>query len=239
MQGDDPTEKNLDYIIKGLIVPEGGSQIDKLLFLRIPPPPAHRRKALSTRNVRQSEVLGRSRTGRQLPFIPIIIFDKIIGPAHLRKTLAELELEKGEISMEDLQNDRNDSEERSKQLCVVLDVFTDEFGVFRTTHRTTGGTYMNLLNQNFRNRDEPRNHPICGFVPFGCQFEDAGRKLLRELSQLAKGVPMKIDGEVYKVSCLLFVIADENLLIVLKVHVKLLSITSDMAEANKCAGLKA
>lgn len=86
------------------------------------------------------------------------------------------------------------------RLGVALDLYCDEFGVYRTTHRSAGGLYTTLMNLNHRGRDQPRNHACQGFLPNGCDFNVGTASVLQEIATLAKGVPMKaVDGQEYMV----------------------------------------
>lgn len=149
-----------------------------------------------------------------------IIVSDIVHTRHLRTLLAEDELRKEEISMDRLQQYR---EEGTKYIGVAIDLYTDKFGPYRTTHRSVGGIYLNLHNLNAAGRDQPRNHSLCGFIPNGGSFDTAAEPIIKALRELATGFTLELGHRGFgKVV----------------VFVKLLSLTSDMAEANGLAGVK-
>lgn len=76
---------------------------------------------------------------------------------------------------------------RRKKMCVSIDFYTDKFGLFRTTHRNSGGMYVTVLNLDYTDRDQPRNHHLLGFTPFGTDFEEAAKPIMVELRHLSKG----------------------------------------------------
>lgn len=151
-------------------------------------------------NLRESTALSQARAGvgsktkGSSLFVSLIVFDQFVAPSHLRQTLGELELEAGERDMNDLDRD-SQMKNVAARICVVLDLFHDEFGIYRTTHRTTGGTYIQPLNMNYKGRDEPQNYSLSGFVPFGCTFNDVAEDTLQELAVLARGINMTVDGK--------------------------------------------
>ncbi|RPA78517.1 hypothetical protein BJ508DRAFT_329142 [Ascobolus immersus RN42] len=149
-----------------------------------------------------------------------IIVHELVHTRHLRYLLAEDEIRKGEVSMAKLQED---SENGKKHIGVVIDFYTDKFGTFRTTHRSSGGMYSGLNNLNQAGRDQPRNHSLLGFVPNGGSFETAAEPIVTSLRKAARGFPCTT--------------AHEGLGEV-TVHVKVLSMLADMAESNGIAGIK-
>ncbi|RPA75145.1 hypothetical protein BJ508DRAFT_332354 [Ascobolus immersus RN42] len=208
------------HIIRQLIIPEtDNTKFDRNLFLRGLPVPkqlsttiksnvttkkkkkleraAKKLKTLSAVQLNDFESrLGRKKTaiGRLRP-TPNITMDRLIAAGHLRKTTAELEIESGEIVLDELSNDKS-----LPKLGVVIDLYSDKFGVFRTAHRTTGGIYMTILNLNHRGRDQCRNHTLCGFIPHGAKFSETGQTMMGQLKELAKGVIMNINGVQTKAS---------------------------------------
>ncbi|RPA86661.1 hypothetical protein BJ508DRAFT_321778 [Ascobolus immersus RN42] len=233
------------HIIRQLIIPEtDNTKFDRNLFLRGLPVPkqlsttiksnvttkkkkkleraAKKLKTLSAVQLNDFESrLGRKKTaiGRLRP-TPNITMDRLIAAGHLRKTTAELEIESGEIVLDELSNDKS-----LPKLGVVIDLYSDKFGVFRTAHRTTGGIYMTILNLNHRGRDQCRNHTLCGFIPHGAKFSETGQTMMGQLKELAKGVIMNINGVQTKASQ------------PAPVFVKLLTISGDMEEANAISGV--
>ncbi|RPA72063.1 hypothetical protein BJ508DRAFT_335411 [Ascobolus immersus RN42] len=164
--------------------------------------------------------------------MPYIAMERLISAGHCRKTSAELEIEKGEIDLDAL----GASEIPVKG--IVIDLYSDKFGVFRTAHRTTGGVYMTLLNLDYRGRDQCQNHTLCGFIPHGAKFSETGQSLMVQLAALAKGVKMFVNG----VETLESFICPSTLHSRIptndqQVFVKLLSFNGDMEEANAIAGI--
>lgn len=177
-------------------------------------------------------------------------FDRLVSTSHLRKTLTEDEIGNGELVLDELYFDRDhapdagqaapdpespsqdspnaesiDTHTRKKKrrkIGISIDFFTDKFGIFRTTHRSSGGMYITIMNLDYKDRDQPRNHSLLGFTPFGASFEDAAKPIFIELAKLAKyGFDMTLhDGEE------------------VTIYVKLLSISADMMEANALASVK-
>lgn len=147
-----------------------------------------------------------------------ILVHELLHTKHLRYLLAEDEIRRGEVSMDDLMLDR---EIGIKHIGLVIDCYTDAFGPFRTTHRSCGGIYLSLHNLNAAGRDQPRNHHLVGFVPNGGSFDTSAEPIIRSLKECASGFRTNVSD-----------IGDVVL------HVKLLSMTSDMKEANGLAGIK-
>lgn len=56
---------------------------------------------------------------------PKILMDRFISAGHLRKTPAEMELEKGEITFEQLES--LGSNEAERRICVVIDLYADKY----------------------------------------------------------------------------------------------------------------
>lgn len=117
------------------------------------------------------------------------------------------------------------SESRARRICMVVDGYFDEFGVFRTTHRKSGPFYMKYHNLDPASLDQPRNHNAIGFVPAGGEIAECAVPILKELQQLTKGFRARFrlnDGNVEEVIC----------------HAKMLSLSADMSAANVLAGCK-
>ncbi|RPA70747.1 hypothetical protein BJ508DRAFT_336847 [Ascobolus immersus RN42] len=161
---DDPIDVSAEYAVRYIITPEQTSRWDHDMFFRAPrvrgaqgPEEAyHENRSLR----RQGERLAkRYETKLRLVFV------RLIHAGHLRETLAELELRKGEFSWDDLQASKDGK--KPPRIGVYVDFYVDKFGVFRTMHRSAGGLYTTLLNLNFRGRDQPRNHACEGFLPNG------------------------------------------------------------------------
>jgi hypothetical protein len=55
---------------------------------------------------------------------------------------------------------------------IAIQIYTDKFGIFRTTHRNAGGIYMSILNLPLRMRSQLKNWLLLGFTPYGSAFED-------------------------------------------------------------------
>lgn len=111
---------------------------------------------------------------------------------------------------------------RIRTIGICVDFYIDKFGVFRTTHRSAGGMYLTIHNQEYQGRDQPRNHFVLGFTPNGAETQDGMMPIMRSLKRLA--------AEGFKTT---FNDGKEVL-----VKVKLLSVSADMQEANSLAGCK-
>ncbi|RPA75215.1 hypothetical protein BJ508DRAFT_332334 [Ascobolus immersus RN42] len=215
---DEPIDVTGSHVIRYIITPEDTSRWDHEMFMRPPrvrgglgPAELHE-ESRSLR--RQNQRLAKKYRETKLK----VRFERLVHAGHLRETLAEIEFRNGEFTWEDLQASQDGLQ--PPRVGVSVDFYVDKFGVFRTTHRSAGGIYTTLLNLNFHGRDQPRNHACQGFLPNGCEFHNGGKAILKEYASLAKGEEMDING----VKCI--------------VHVKLLSMSCDMAEANGIAGVK-
>ncbi|RPA82971.1 hypothetical protein BJ508DRAFT_325129 [Ascobolus immersus RN42] len=168
-----------------------------------------------------------SKRGRKSCEVSIITFTDIVDPKHLRKTMAEEELENGEVNLVELCKESDTDPIR--RICLNLDWYFDEFGVFRTTHRKTGALYITPHNLDPAGRDQPRNHSVIGFVPAGGKYSECAVPLLKEMAKLAKGFKTR-----------LLVMGDNDVEEIQEVicHVKFFSQSSDMSEANGLAGCK-
>ncbi|RPA74411.1 hypothetical protein BJ508DRAFT_333120 [Ascobolus immersus RN42] len=214
---DEVIDTSATHAVRYIITPENTSRWDHEMFFR----PVRTRGVQGPEEVwHEGRQLRRQheRLARRYDTKLRVLFVKLIHAGHLRETLAELEFRKGEFNWDDLE----DSKEGRKppRIGVYVDFYVDKFGIFRTTHRSAGGLYTTLLNLNFRGRDQPRNHACQGFLPNGCEFHNGGREILMEYAELAKGTLMKIHDTDYIV------------------HVKMLSMSCDMAEANAIAGIE-
>lgn len=145
--------------------------------IRTPPPPSPTKRSTSTKKVHS------------------IVIYRLVSIFHCPKTLTEGEIEKEEILFTDLHyqprpttnsEEMDVGEAREKVITVDIDFYIDKFGIFRTTHRSVGGMYMFLHNQNHRGRDQPRNHFVLGFTPNGASTQESCIPLVEELRELAK-----------------------------------------------------
>ncbi|RPA82405.1 hypothetical protein BJ508DRAFT_325673 [Ascobolus immersus RN42] len=202
--------------IREMIVPEKGSRFDNQLFIREAPVQTFQnQEPYENRGLRH--VAARLISAYETETKITVKLVRLISCGHLREVLAELEIRANEFTWDELQKSKDGL--LPPRLGLMMDFYCDKFGVFRTTHRSSGGLYATLMNLNYRGRDQPRNHACVGFIPNGTSFQGGAMQVLKEFATLAKGSRMTIRGKDFMV------------------HVKLLSTTSDMAEANELAGV--
>ncbi|PKC56328.1 hypothetical protein RhiirA1_402217 [Rhizophagus irregularis] len=79
-------------------------------------------------------------------------------------------------------------------LKIFIDIYYDDFGMYRNTYHSLGGVYIQLGNMPFEMRKHLRNHFILGFVPFGGCFEDFIRPFIKDMKQLEEGILMNVQG---------------------------------------------
>ncbi|KDE03314.1 hypothetical protein MVLG_06186 [Microbotryum lychnidis-dioicae p1A1 Lamole] len=102
----------------------------------------------------------------------------LIAAKHLPKTIAELEIEAGEIDPDILEVHRD------REIVVVMSLYNDAFATFRSTHNTTGGCYGDLLGLPKSDRDRMDNRLVLCFTPHGIKFDDAVAPVLEEMRRL-------------------------------------------------------
>lgn len=151
-------------IIRTMLEPERGYEVDKDLFSRdIPPsrrpslPPRMLSARTRTRSVTPYATRHQNRPDEEASEEPSgkIHFRSLLPIKHLRKLLAEDEIEYGEVTEEMLE-----SKTAVPRICVVIDMSEDGFGVFRSTHRVADGLYFSILNASRRIRDQLRNRYV-------------------------------------------------------------------------------
>ncbi|PKC56241.1 hypothetical protein RhiirA1_402281 [Rhizophagus irregularis] len=80
-------------------------------------------------------------------------------------------------------------------LKLMLDIYYDDFGTFRTVYHSLGGIYLQFCNMPLQLRRQLRNHFIVSFVPFGGDFNDVMKPIINEIKSLEKGVLMTINQQ--------------------------------------------
>ncbi|PKB95143.1 hypothetical protein RhiirA5_437293 [Rhizophagus irregularis] len=80
-------------------------------------------------------------------------------------------------------------------LKLMLDIYYDDFGTFRTVYHSLGGIYFQFCNMPLQLRRQLRNHFIVSFVPFGGDFNDVMKPIINEIKSLKKGVLMTINQQ--------------------------------------------
>ncbi|RPA73174.1 hypothetical protein BJ508DRAFT_334297 [Ascobolus immersus RN42] len=209
-------ESAAEGVVRLLIIPEKGSIFDNDLFVReLTVVTEQNQDQIYNRSLRRDDIRLKSKYEKDSGIITKVV--RLIHCGHLRETLCELEMRRKEFTWDELEKSKRG--ELPTRVGLMMDFYCDKFGVFRTTHRSSGGLYTTLLNLNYRGRDQPRNHSCVGFIPNGTSFQGGAIQILREFGELAKGKRMQIQGKEFIV------------------HVKLMSTTSDMAEANELAGV--
>jgi hypothetical protein len=77
---------------------------------------------------------------------------------------------------------------------IAIQIYTDKFGIFRTTHRNAGGIYMSILNLPLRMRSLLKNWLLLGFTPYGSAFEDTIVPIFRQLKEFQFGKLVSLDA---------------------------------------------
>jgi hypothetical protein len=94
-------------------------------------------------------------------------------------------------------------------LKIMLDIYYDDFGTFRTVYHSLGGIYLQFCNMPLQLRKQLKNHFVLGFVPFGGEFDDVMKPIVNEIKSLEKGVLMTIDEQnIWVIAALGVVTAD-------------------------------
>jgi hypothetical protein len=104
---------------------------------------------------------------------------------------------------------------------IAIQIYTDKFGIFRTTHRNAGGIYMSILNLPLNLRSQLKNWLLLGFTPYGSSFEDTIVPIFRQLKDFQFGKLIKLPS-------------GHRIIL----SVKLLYTCCDMPESNDLAGVK-
>jgi hypothetical protein len=76
-------------------------------------------------------------------------------------------------------------------LKIFLDIYVDDFGIYRNTYHSLGGVYLQFGNMPFALRKQLKNHFLLGFVPFGARFDDFIKPVLEDIKSLENGLIMK------------------------------------------------
>src|SRR4051812_33993872 len=60
----------------------------------------------------------------------------------------------------------------TQTLKIFIDLYYDDFGIFRTFYHSLGGLYVQFRNMLLKLRQQLKNHFLIGFVPFEGNFKD-------------------------------------------------------------------
>lgn len=90
-------------------------------------------------------------------------------------------------------------------LRLFLDIYFDDFGLFRNVYNVTGGVYLVLGNLPQELRQKLRNNFDLGLIPAGVSFKDYIQPFMRELEDLQRGQRWRIGNNEY------WVVAGTNL----------------------------
>ncbi|CAG8756023.1 6317_t:CDS:2, partial [Racocetra persica] len=75
-----------------------------------------------------------------------------------------------------------------------LDLYYDNFGIFRNVYHSLGGVYLQIGNMPCQMRKQLRNHFVIGFVPFEGDFKDFIKPFLHEIKKLEQGFVINLNG---------------------------------------------
>ena len=78
---------------------------------------------------------------------------------------------------------------------LFLDLYYDDFGVYRNVYNGAGGVYLVIGNLPLETRQKLRNIFTLGLVPTGVSFEDFISPFVRELRELQKGERWTVGGK--------------------------------------------
>lgn len=85
-------------------------------------------------------------------------------------------------------------------LCLFLDIYFDDFGLFKNVYNATGGVYLVIGNLPQELRQKMRNNFDLGLIPSGVTFVDYIQPFVRELEDLQKGQKWHIGDKDYWVT---------------------------------------
>ncbi|GBC04680.1 hypothetical protein RclHR1_05800007 [Rhizophagus clarus] len=77
---------------------------------------------------------------------------------------------------------------------LYIDLYYDDFGIFRNVYHSLGGVYIQIGNLPFDKRKQLKNHFVLGFVPFGGCFEEFIAPFVAEMKTLENGKIMNVQG---------------------------------------------
>ncbi|CAG8853352.1 36922_t:CDS:2, partial [Gigaspora margarita] len=103
---------------------------------------------------------------------------------------------------------------------LYIDLYYDDFEMFRNVYHSLGGIYIQIGNLPFDKRRQLRNHFVLEFVLFGGKFDEFIEPFVAEMKQLEKGKIMDVEGS----ECL--------------VIASLGDVTADLPQGNDLAGVK-
>lgn len=84
-----------------------------------------------------------------------------------------------------------------RTLQLFLDLYFDDFGLFRNVYNAVGGVYLVIGNLPQELRQKMRNNFDLGLIPAGISFVDYIQPFVRELEDLQKGQQWRIGNEEY------------------------------------------
>jgi len=82
-----------------------------------------------------------------------------------------------------------------RTLKLFLDIYFDDFGIFRNVYNAAGGVYLTLGNMPQELRQKLRNIFDLGLIPAGVSFEEYIKPFVFELEQLERGCRWRIGEE--------------------------------------------
>ena len=82
-------------------------------------------------------------------------------------------------------------------LQLFLDLYFDDFGLFRNVYNTVGGVYLVIGNLPQELRQKIRNNFDLGLIPAGVSFVDYIQPFVHELEDLQRGQRWRIGNEEY------------------------------------------
>jgi hypothetical protein len=85
-------------------------------------------------------------------------------------------------------------------LQLFLDIYFDDFRLFRNVYNATGGVYLVIGNLPQELRQKLRNNFDLGLIPSGVSFTDYIQPFIHELEDLQKGQKWRIGNEDYWVT---------------------------------------
>jgi hypothetical protein len=103
---------------------------------------------------------------------------------------------------------------------LYIDLYYDDFRMFRNIYHSLGGIYIQIGNMPFNERKQLKNHFVLGFVPFSGCFDEFIEPFIAEMRQLEKGRIMDVRGNK---SLVIASIGD---------------VTADLPQGNDLAGVK-
>ncbi|PKB98919.1 hypothetical protein RhiirA5_505983 [Rhizophagus irregularis] len=103
---------------------------------------------------------------------------------------------------------------------LFIDLYYDDFGIFRNVYHSLGGVYVQIGNMLFTERNRLKNHFVLGFVPFGGSFDEFIKPFITEMKVLERGKILNIQGN----ECVVIASLGDT--------------TADLPQGNDMAGVK-